>query len=89
MAWIRHYGRWYDNPPMQSRGWITHPDGGRSYDPGALTPEWNWFPGWVSNLWKFAEHREGFVLPALVTVLAVLVCVARCRSRAFSGSLLL
>ena len=85
MAWIRHYARWYYNPPVQSRGWIRSLDGQRSYDPARFDLGWSWFPGWLSNLWRDREHREGFVLPALIAVLAALTLLGARRVGSTSG----
>jgi hypothetical protein len=86
MAWIRHYGRWYYNPPMQSRGWMKQADGRWVYDPAILDGGWRWFPGWVSNLWRVSEHREGFVFPGVV-VLAFFAYFSGRRSHGSSRTL--
>jgi hypothetical protein len=86
LAWTRHYSRWYYNPPMLSRGWSMRPDGQWFYDPHPLDLEWHWLPGWGSNLWRNPEHREGLVLPVLLTMLAVLTSLARYGARSIIGA---
>jgi hypothetical protein len=77
LAWTRHFGRWYYNPPTQSLGWIRLPDGRWSYDPDSLQLGWSWLPGWLSNLWRVPDHREGIVYPVLWTLLAIAVSFRR------------